>query len=270
MSHIDDNKGVIKELLQRPPSGLITDLDGTISPIAPSHRQATVSPLCIEYLADLRHYLTLVAVVSGRSVTIVKNMVGLDGIVYIGLHGMERWVKDHAVYSREVEDYVNLIQSAIKELAPVLATEGVYIEDKGAAASVHYRLSPQPETTRNQVMGLIRQSPHLQELRIVPGRMVIDILPPVTINKGTAVRELIRDYQLKGGIYLGDDVTDIDAFRAIHSASGKGDFKGWAVGITSPEMPPEMLPEVDFTLNGVAEVADFFRQLSRTARQLSG
>lgn len=270
MSHAGDNYNAIKEILQRPPCGLITDLDGTISQIASSHKEATVSPLCIQYLADLRNYLALVAVVSGRSASVINKIVGIDGIVYVGIHGMEHWVKDHTEYSPGVEGYVKLIRAAVEELAPVLATDGVYIEDKGVAASVHYRLSPEPAATQEQVMALIRQSPQLQPLRVVSGRMVVDLLPPVDINKGTAVRQLIRDYKLEGGIYLGDDVTDIDAFRAIHEAAADSDFRGLALGISSPEMPPEMLAEVDFTLNGVNEVTGFLRWLSRTARQSAG
>ena len=270
MSYAFDNLNAIKEILKRFPFGLITDLDGTISQIAPTHKQAVVSSLCRQYLSELRDTLPLIAVVSGRAAAIVQQMVGLDGIVYIGNHGMERWITDHTEYSSETNAYISLIKAAVDELAPVLSVAGVYIEDKKISATLHYRLSPQPETTRKQAINLLQKSSQLKALRIVPGRMVIDILPPVEINKGTALEELIKEYQLKGGIYLGDDLTDVDAFRMMHTASADSDFRGLAIGITSPEMPEQLLKEVDFTLNSTTDVVNLLKWLSPTVRQLSG
>ena len=74
---------------------------------------------------------------------------------------------------------------------------------------------------------------------------------------------------MQGGIYLGDDLTDIDAFRAIHTACRDLDFQGFAIGITSQEMPEKLAKEVDFTLNEVNDVERFLKWLSRTALELS-
>jgi trehalose 6-phosphate phosphatase len=270
VSYVFNNLNAIKESLKQSPFGLITDLDGTISWIAPTHKQAVVSPLCLQYLSELRDTLPLVAVISGRAVAIVRKMVDIDGIVYIGNHGMERWSNNRTEYSSKAENYMKLIQIAVKRLDPVISATGVYIENKNVSATLHYRLSPQPETTREKALNLLQESPQLKSLRIVPGRMVIDVLPPIEINKGTAVLELIREYKLKGGIYLGDDLTDIDAFKTIHSTSLTSDFHGINVGIISQEMPEQLLKEVDFTLNSVADVEEFLKWLSLTARQLNG
>jgi trehalose-phosphatase len=87
----------------------------------------------------------------------------------------------------------------------------------------------------------------------------------VAVNKGTAVLELIQEYSLQGGIYLGDEITDIDAFRAIHTACRDLDFQGFAVGITSQEMPEKLVAEADFTLSGVNDVERFLKWLSQNA-----
>ena len=89
------------------------------------------------------------------------------------------------------------------------------------------------------------------------------------VNKGTAVLQLIKEYNLQGGIYLGDDFTDIDAFRAIRAASRDSNFQGFAIGITSREMPARLLSEADFTLNGITDVERFLEWLSQTAPQAS-
>jgi len=91
--------------------------------------------------------------------------------------------------------------------------------------------------------------------------MAIDLLPPVKVNKGTATLDLIQEYNLQGGVYLGDDLTDIDAFRAIHVACCDLDFQGFAIGIISQEMPEKLVEEVDFTLNGVGDVERFLKWL---------
>lgn len=71
------------------PLGLITDIDGTISPIAPSPLEARVSPACRRHLAALAKKLELVAVISGRPAVEARDMVGVEGIVYVGNHGLE-------------------------------------------------------------------------------------------------------------------------------------------------------------------------------------
>jgi len=93
--------------------------------------------------------------------------------------------------------------------------------------------------------------------------MAIELLPPVKVNKGTATLDLIQGYNLQGGIYLGDDLTDIDAFKAIHSASNSSDFQGLAIGITSQEMPEGLLAEADFTLSGISDVERFLKWISQ-------
>ena len=253
----------------QPPFGLITDVDGTISPTAPTPKQAKVSPLCRQYLSLLCNHLALVAAVSGRPAVEVKNMIGIDEMLYIGNHGMERWKEGHSEYTREAQAYSNVIKAAIEELNRLLSIEGTYIENKGVTATIHYRLCPEPQSAKKQILTTVENSPQLNKLRIVPGRMSINLLPPIEANKGTAVLNLIREYNLRSGIYLGDDVTDIDAFRAIHAASLDSSFYGFAIGVISRETPAKLTAEVDFTLDGVSDVEHFLQWMSETAPQLS-
>ncbi|MFC2008109.1 trehalose-phosphatase, partial [Chloroflexota bacterium] len=92
---------LIRDLLRQPTFGLITDVDGTISRTAPTPQQAKVSPLCHHYLSILRPHLAVVAAISGRPAVEVKNMIGIDGMVYIGNYGLERWVDGRSELSEE-------------------------------------------------------------------------------------------------------------------------------------------------------------------------
>jgi trehalose 6-phosphate phosphatase len=259
----------LAEGLRQSPFGLITDVDGTLSPTAPTPAQARVSPACRRHLARLCQQIALVAAVSGRTATQAKEMVNVRGMVYIGNHGLERLANDRVEIIEDARGYLEAVQAAISELSRLLTTEGITVENKGITATVHYRRSPDPRLAEKHVLEVIRNSPKANQLQVMPGRMAVNLLPPVAANKGTATRELITGYHLRRGIYLGDDVTDIDAFRAIHAAPPETDFKGWAIAVTSRETPPDLIREADFTLKGVREVARFLGWLSQTAAQLT-
>ena len=180
-------------------------------------------------------------------------------------------VSDHEIrrHRRGTERTVQLVDVVIGwaealDRAPVLQTAaGVSIENKGVTATIHYRLSPDPELARQKIMAAIEKSGPAGRLRIKPGKMSLNLLPPLGLDKGTAVAGLIKEYNLQSGLYLGDDSTDIDAFRAIHNASEGPDFKGYAIAVTSREMPAGLVGEADFTLEGIAEVERFLGWLAR-------
>ena len=196
-------------------------------------------------------------------------MVGIDGMVYIGNHGLERLVKGRPEFPHNVQQYLTIIKSVIKELTPLLSIEGITIENKGVTATIHYRLCREPQLAEKEIMGAIKASPQASNLRIIKERMAIDLLPPIKMDKGTTILDLIQEYNLQSGIYLGDDVTDIDAFRAIHTAGRNFNFHGFAIGILSPEMPENLVAEVDFTLNGINDVERFLRWMSQQALESS-
>jgi len=196
-------------------------------------------------------------------------MVGIDGMVYIGNHGLEHLVKGHPEFLKNAQQYLTVIKSVIKELTPLLSIEGITIENKGVTATIHYRLCREPQLAEKEIMGAIKASPQASNLRIIKERMAIDLLPPIKMDKGTTILDLIQEYNLQSGIYLGDDVTDIDAFRAIHTAGCDFNFHGFAIGILSPEMPENLVAEVDFTLNGINDVERFLRWMSQQALESS-
>jgi len=260
MPYLFDHLDSLRELLTLSPFGLITDVDGTISEIAPSHEEARVSPICRQSLATLTEQLELVAAISGRPALEAREMIGIEGMVYIGNHGLERWVKGAVELVEGVEEYRGKVAAALSELKNLLALEGIALENKGIAFSIHYRQCPDRELARRYILEKISTSAIAGEFRIMEGRMVVELRPPLGVNKGDAVLALVERYRLRGGIYLGDDITDVDAFAAMHRQTPS--FKGLALGVIDEETTWQVKEEADFTLNGVGDVERFLGWLA--------
>jgi trehalose 6-phosphate phosphatase len=191
-------------------------------------------------------------------------MVGISGLVYIGNHGLERGTGNHAEPPHRAGDYSRIVKSITKALAPLRSIAGVSIENKGVTLTIHYRLSPEPQAVEREILDSVKALAQAKDLRIIRGKMAINLLPPVEINKGTATLDLIREYGLQGGLYLGDDLTDIDAFRAMHTAAHNLNFQGFAIGVTGSETPEKLAAAADFTLNGVSDVERFLKWLTQS------
>ena len=256
MRDIFDHLDSVGELLARSPFGLITDVDGTISEITPSPQQARVSPACREHLAELTNTLELVAAISGRPVLEVREMVGIEGMVYIGNHGLERWHDGTVEFSPGAEEYHAKVLAALEELGDLLALEGLTFENKGVALAIHYRLCPDRERARQTILEIVETSALANQFQILEGKMVVELRPPLEVTKGTAVEDLVERYQLRGGIYMGDDIGDIDAFRVMHQ-------KGFSsLCVIADETPDDVSREADFSVNGVSDVARFLKWLA--------
>jgi trehalose 6-phosphate phosphatase len=261
MPNLFEHLDSVQELVAAPPCGLFTDVDGTISPTAPTPAQAQVSQVCRRCLVALAKHLKLVAVVSGRPVVEMREMISIAEIVYIGNHGLEREIGQDVVLYPGAEDYLVKIAQALDEIREHLAIEGIFIQNKGVTASIHYRLCPDQELAREAIFKAIAKSPAARELKVFEGRKVIELRPPLIVNKGAAVLDLVNTYRLRGAIYLGDDLTDVDAFIALRQHRQNQLFNGLNIGVIAEETLPQITREADFTLNGVAEVERFLTWL---------
>lgn len=254
--YLFDHLPRVRAVLRHSPLGLITDVDGTISPIAPTPPAAQVSSICAQHLTELVRRLNLVAAISGRPAAQARGMVGVDGLVYVGNHGLE-WGTDKGIeVLLEAEDYRPLVSSLREGLYGALNLEEVLLEDKGVILAIHYRQSPHPEATRQAILEALSKIPAAKGLRVVEGRKVIELRPPVAIDKGTTIDTLIDRYHLRAAIYLGDDETDVDAFRVLKGHRGPS-FQGIAIGVLGEETPSLVMKEADLFLSGVEDVERF-------------
>lgn len=241
--------------------GLITDVDGTISPIVNTPSAAQVTPRARALLRELHERLALVAVISGRAAADVRDRVGIADLVYVGNHGMERW-NGHAV---ETPPAVQRFRPQIEAARDALQTHisaGLLLEDKNATLSLHYRNAPDPDIAAAYLRPIVEQVSAQHGLKVHAGRMIFEIRPPLTIHKGTAFQALVTDYQLETAFYIGDDITDVDAFTMARRLRESGVCQAFAVGVESgADTPPSVRQTSDFCVDGVAGVEGFLAWL---------
>ena len=251
-------------MLDHPYVGLITDIDGTIAPIAVIPDEAQVSSGCRSALATLTSSMTLVAVLTGRDVLKAREMLTTDDVVYVGNHGLDRWQDGKLEMAEEARDYLPVVQRLEDKLRQDLGMLGLIVEDKGVSFGIHYRLSPEPGKTRAAILDTLGHIPEAQDMLITEGKMVVEVRPPVKVDKGTSLRQLVVEYGLRGVLCLGDDVTDVDAFKALHALTSEGLCVGLTMGVLGQDTPPDVEQEADLLLRGVPEVEELLQRIAST------
>jgi trehalose 6-phosphate phosphatase len=253
MPRILDNLEILKKIIIRTPFGLITDMDGTINPIPNDFNESKISPMIFYQLTEIVPRLDLVAIVSGREVKALKEIVHIEGIKYIGHYGLEWLENNRATLHPDVSAYLPLIRALAKEIETLREIDGMIIQDKWATISIHYHLSTQPDIAKARILEILKKSPNMKNLRIMEEKTDIGIVPPISIDKGTTVVDLISQHHLRSAIFLGDDIGDVPAFRAIRLARSSIDLDGLAILVTSKGTRQAIINEADFTLNGVQD-----------------
>ena len=240
---------------------LLSDYDGTLTPIVSRPDEAILPPAVREKLTALAQKPAFsVGIISGRPLSEVKALVGIDGIYYAGNHGLEIEGPGLSFINPEAKE----AQVTIKELARHSSAklgdiEGVIVEDKGLSLSIHYRLVKKSD--EKVVAEIFRQitSPWLCDgrIKITSGKKVWEIRPPVDWHKGKAIETIMKEMKTVLGngqwltIYLGDDTTDEDAFKIIHRP------QGWSIFV-GEENPSS---NADYFLNSTSEVTTFLSRL---------
>ena len=252
----------LARLVRRRPLGLLLDIDGTISPIAPSPAQAGVPSRTRAVLQRLVARLDLVAAISGRAAEDAAAMVSVAGMVFVGNHGLEVWREGAARPMPEVAGVGDKVQTVLRSAQQQLRLAGLLFEDKGLTASVHYRQAGDPAAAGEQVGRVLRELTAAQGLRLTPGRMVWEIRPPVDAHKGTAVRWLAGEYRLAGALFCGDDRTDVDAFEMLRMLREQGACSTINVGVVAAETPAAVLERADLLVDGVSGVERLLETLA--------
>jgi len=241
----------------------VTDVDGTISEIVPTPDEAMVTESMQNALIKLHEKFQLVAVVSGRSVLNAREMVGVEGLLYVGNHGMEFLKNNHLSMDPQVEKYLPQIKKTGKKIkeGDLSRINGLIFEDKGICYSIHYRCSHSPENVREKILNTLQKDPECKNLNISEGRRLVELKPPVNCDKGTILHGVIDQYNLKKIIYLGDDITDSDAFNKLKELENEGKIEGAGILVRSSEIPSYVKKHSSFFVNDVDEVLKFFQWL---------
>ena len=242
------------EALSAAPAGILTDFDGTLSPIVADPALARLVDGAEPALARLVRRLAVVAVITGRAPLDARRMTGVGGLLIAGNHGTE-WLEPRAttpVASAAAEGARRAIADVVGR---VPALEGVVVEDKGISASVHYRNATDPEAAHRTVLEAIGTLQPALERRA--GRMSIELRPVGLGDKGAAARAVVERFGLRGALVMGDDVTDLDMFGALADLRSAGRLRAAivAVGGGGVEVPPAVTAAADVVLGGPAEAA---------------
>jgi trehalose 6-phosphate phosphatase len=239
---------------------IFTDIDGTLAPIVPTPDMSEVSDELKELLRRLSERYLLVAGISGRKTEDALDLVGLAEVVYFGNHGFEILREGEVEVTPEALPYLEKVQELENNARQELAPLGAFVEEKGITASIHYRNAP-PEVGERSVDFVKREGERLG-LRITVGRGVVEARPPIRADKGTAVRALVEEYRPERAMFLGDDTTDLDAFRELVELREEGALSEiLRVGVASEEGPPEITSEADIVVDGVDGVDEVLRAL---------
>jgi trehalose 6-phosphate phosphatase len=247
---------LLEPLRADPAAGAILfDIDGTLASIVRHASDATVPEATRMRLIELAKRYGTVACVSGRSAAVARQMVSIGSIAYIGNHGSEllRPGSSEATVDPAVARWVGRVRAfADRADTPALAKLRVRREDKGAIVAFHWRGAPD-ESTAQVAVGALELAAQDAGLETHRGRKVLEIRPPVPIDKGRGIRWLLAEHPPAAALYVGDDRTDVDAFVGLRSVVGDAAV---CVGVRSEETPPELEAAADAMVEGPPGVLD--------------
>jgi trehalose 6-phosphate phosphatase len=246
------------------PAGLLTDVDGTLSPIAPTPGEAILLPGVVEVLREAGRVFAVVAAISGRAAPDARRLVGLDDIMYIGNHGLEQILPERPQEVQilaDAEPYAEIITTLLQQVGNEFGAKypEIMVETKGVSGSIHVRQTANPPLAEDEIAARLKDLAAPSNLRVTRGKAVVELRPPLQIDKGTSATQLMEQFGLKTVLYLGDDRTDIDAFHALRALTAAGRCEGFAVAVLHPEAPPGLADEADVVIPSIDQVPKFLR-----------
>jgi len=248
-------------------AAILFDIDGTLSPIVDQAADAHVPETTRQLLIAVANTYGLVACVSGRRASEARAMVSIGTISYLGSHGVELlragWTK--AVFDAGIEDWVRRIHDFGREADTAdVRKRRVRLEDKGAIVAFHWRGARDEEAARAAIDS-IAQRAQAAGLRTHWGRKVLEVRPPIKIDKGSGITRFIEvaGEGIDSALYVGDDSTDLDAFRALATLVQDGRLvRGIRVGVSSEEGPSAIAEDADIVVDGPEGVRELLALLT--------
>ncbi len=232
---------------------LFLDYDGTLTPIASHPENAHLTEDMREILKRLAHHYPIL-VISGRDLRDVMQRVALQDIYYAGSHGFEiHGPHNLSIEIPEAEAAIPNLEKALKELN-ALATHfsGALVQNKRFAIAFHFRnvAEEKKQNLKDGISQIARQYPNL---RLTHGKEVMELSPAIDWDKGKAVLWLLKKIPMEKpffSIYLGDDLTDEDAFKVLGNNG---------IGIIVKETPRDTF--ASYALEDPSEVKQFLERL---------
>lgn len=229
------------------------DLDGTLAPIVERPEDARVPERTRELVERIAERYAGAGVITGREATEARRILGLERLTYVGNHGFEVLLPGEG----EPEPAAALGDAAgrVGEFVAGLSSERLSgaqlrIEDKGAIQALHWR-GAATEADAERVAFEIAAEAERAGLWTHRGRKVIELRPPVELDKGAGLRSVLRFVPARAAFYAGDDRTDIDAFAAMTALTEAGKLeRAVRVAVVSDESPAAVAAAADLSVDG--------------------
>jgi trehalose 6-phosphate phosphatase len=254
------------EPLRRDPgrAAVLLDVDGVLAPIVLQPDDAHMPETTRRPLIEVARRYRIVACVSGRRASDARRIVSLGSIAYLGNHGSEvlRPGSIAPEADRELQAWTRRVQGFMHDAyGEELRRLRVRLEDKEAIAALHWRGVPDEEGAEEAIRSVAERA-EAAGYKTHWGRKVLEIRPPVRIDKGAGIVSLLRDTDLDAAIYVGDDMTDLDAFRGLGELVELGRLgAAIRVGVRSDEGPEELEREADAMVDGTDGVRELLKAL---------
>lgn len=262
---------ILLTTLRQRPLGLVFDIDGTLSPIVSRPGDARLYPGVAELLVQARQYVP-VAIMTGRALADGARIVGVDDLTYIGTHGLE-WSDGlpatHPIHlipeaRAYVEPGTQLLDLAEQQLADIA---GLIVQRKQVGGSIHYRNVAEPELARQRILALLDESAQRLHMRLSEGKFVVEVLTPLAVDKGAAIRRYAQQIEARSLLFAGDDRTDLDAVLELRQLRQEG-FHTCSVVVQHPDTLSELLTQADIVVDEVPGMAHLLSEIVKLLRQI--
>lgn len=246
-------------------SAVLLDVDGVLAPIVEQPDDAHMPETTRRPLIEVAKRYGIVACVSGRRASDARRIVSLGSISYLGSHGSE--ILRAGTIAPELDAELQGWTARVRAFANEAMDEEmrrlrVRLEDKEAIAALHWRGVPDEDEAQRAIASV---SVAAEDAGFVThwGRKVLEIRPPVRIDKGAGIMRLLHDVDLAAAVYVGDDLTDVDAFRGLDELNATGGIAHvLKVGVRSDEGPPQLEAEADVMVDGTDGVRELLQALA--------
>ena len=201
---------------------LLFDFDGTLVELAPTPDKIKFKPIT-KYILENLAKIFPVGIISGRRISELKELVAINGVFYSGNHGVEVEGPGLSFIEPNSSKFRYLILNLLEELKAKLSSYNPLIEDKIYAIGIHYR-TIDPRRVNDflfEVTKILETPLNKNEIKVLNGKKVIEVKPPVEWNKGNSVKIILENLENDySPFYFGDDITDEFAFETVNELNG--------------------------------------------------
>jgi len=245
-------------------AAILLDIDGTLAPIVRHAADAHVPEATRTLLIAIARRYDVVGCVSGRRANTARQIVAIGTIAYVGNHGGE--LLRPGATRVEIDDELAAWTERMREFATRVYTPAherlrVRAEDKESIAAFHWRGAPDEEAAARAVSEIAARAEE-EGLVVHWGRKVLEVRPPVLLDKGRGIAALLHGSDVAAALYVGDDATDLDAFRGLRELVDAGELtSALCVAVSSDEAPAALAREADIAVDGPRGVRSLLEAL---------